>query len=212
MDYEAARKALVRHLARHISDQRVLRVMADVPREIFLPLELRGMAYDDKPLPIGHGQTISQPYIVGIMTQALKLSGVEKVLELGTGSGYQACILSHLASQVVTVERVAALAEQARKTLGDRGCRNVEVRLAGETLGCQERSPYDAIIVTAAAPMVPQALLDQVVLHGRIVIPVGTRESQDLMLATRTERGIARERLGLCRFVPLLGAQAWQEE
>jgi len=127
MDYEGARKALIRHLDHQILDQRVLGVMARVQRELFVPPEFRSMSYDDKPLPIGHGQTISQPYIVAAMTRALKLTGGEKVLEVGTGSGYQASILSQLASRVVSVERVAALAERARKTLEDVGCRNVEV-------------------------------------------------------------------------------------
>lgn len=210
-DLGRARTALLEELAVEISDRRVMEAMAQVPRERFVPEELRPYAYENRPLPIGYGQTISQPLIVAMMTQALQLTGNEKVLEVGTGSGYQAAILSRLARHVVTVERVAPLAERAAAILRELGYTNVEVHVAGDVLGWPEESPYDAIIVTAAAPEVPRELLEQLAGGGRLVIPVGSRDLQELVRITKTARGAQRNNLGPCRFVPLVGKGAWPE-
>lgn len=180
-----------------------------VPREAFVPEDLRYAAYENRPQPIGHDQTISQPLMVALMTQALQLKGDERVLEVGTGSGYQAAILSLLARDVVSVERVAELAESAADRLEKLGYGNVEVHAVTEELGWPEGGPYDAIIVTAAAPEVPLALLRQLDMGGRLVIPVGSRELQELVRITKTPQGAQRSNLGPCRFVPLLGAAAW---
>ncbi len=207
-----SKTALLAELAQDISDRRVLEAIARVPRDRFVPRELRLHAYENRPLPIGHGQTISQPLIVALMTEALALRGDEKVLEVGTGSGYQAALLSHLAAEVVSVERVPELARRAGQTLAELGYANVRVHPAGETLGWPEEAPYDAIIVTAGAPRVPQELLDQLTLGGRMVIPVGSRDLQELVRAVRSPEGPAMTDLGPCRFVPLRGAGAWSEE
>jgi protein-L-isoaspartate(D-aspartate) O-methyltransferase len=212
IDFVAAREGLVRSLRREISDERVLAAFAAVPRERFVPVELQRYAYDDRPLPIGQGQTISQPLMVAIMTQALALQGDEKVLEVGTGSGYQAALLSQLAREVITVERFPELASSAARRLEALGCRNVRVYPAGEALGWQQEAPYDAIIVTAGAPEVPQSLIDQLAINGRMVIPVGGRRIQQLVRVTKTDAGVTLERLGECRFVPLIGGkEGWPE-
>jgi protein-L-isoaspartate(D-aspartate) O-methyltransferase len=191
----------------------VLAAMSRVPRERFLPPELHRYAYDDRPLPIGHGQTISQPLMVAIMTEVLRLKGHEKVLELGTGSGYQAAILAELAEQVITVERVAALAESAAQRLRELGYDNVAVRVNEEgTLGWPAEAPYDAILVTAGAPRVPQELVEQLNMGGRLVIPVGKRYVQQLLSVQREKQGTRVTRHGQCRFVPLIGDDAWPEE
>jgi protein-L-isoaspartate(D-aspartate) O-methyltransferase len=163
-------------------------------------------------LPIGEDQTISQPFIVALMTQALLLTGSEKVLELGTGSGYQAAILAELARQVITVERMQKLAQTARHTLERLGYTNIEVKLAQRTLGWPAEAPYDAIIVTAAAPAIPQTLVDQLIVGGRLVIPVGSRWEQDLRQVIRRDEGVTVKSLTRCRFVPLIGEEAWDEE
>ncbi len=204
--------ALLAELAQDISDRRVLAAIAKVPRERFVPQELRVHAYENRPLPIGHGQTISQPLIVALMTQGLALYGDEKVLEVGTGSGYQAALLSRLAAEVVSVERVSELAQRAGRLLAELGYANVRVFVAGEMLGWPEEAPYDAIIVTAGAPRVPHELLDQLALGGRMVIPVGGRDLQELVRVVKSPEGPALTNLGPCRFVPLLGAGAWSEE
>jgi protein-L-isoaspartate(D-aspartate) O-methyltransferase len=212
IDFVAARKALVRSLRREISDERVLEAFAAVPRERFVLVELQRYAYDDRPLPIGQGQTISQPLMVAIMTQALALQGDEKVLEVGTGSGYQAALLSQLAREVITVERFPELASTAARRLEALGYRNVRVHVVDETLGWPEEAPYDAIIVTAGAPDVPQSLIDQLAMNGRMVIPVGGRRVQQLVRVTKTDAGVRLERLGECRFVPLIGGkEGWPE-
>jgi protein-L-isoaspartate(D-aspartate) O-methyltransferase len=203
------RDELIRELAPEISDQRVLDAMRRVPREAFVPEDLRYAAYENRPQPIGHDQTISQPLMVAIMTQALLLKGDEQVLEVGTGSGYQAAVLSLLARYVVTVERVAELALAAEERLERLGYANVEVHAVTEELGWPTGSPYDAIIVTAAAPEVPLALLNQLAMGGRLVIPVGSRDLQELVRIVKTTQGAQRHNLGPCRFVPLLGAAAW---
>jgi protein-L-isoaspartate(D-aspartate) O-methyltransferase len=169
------------------------------------------MAYEDMPLPIGFDQTISQPYIVGLMTEALELSGDQKVLEVGTGSGYQTAILAELARFVVTTERVAALAERAETVLDSLGYTNIEVHMAGEILGWPEGAPYEAILVTAGAPCVPSDLLAQLAIGGRLVIPIGSRYEQELCKVTKQQRKNVVENLGGCRFVPLVGKGAWEE-
>jgi len=209
---KAAREELIKQLSCEISDERVLRAMVKVPREAFVPEQIRHLAYEDRPLPIGDGQTISQPFIVALMTQALELVGTERVLELGAGSGYQAAILAELAREVITVERVPVLAERAKRTLEELGYTNVQVHLAEETLGWRAGAPYDAIIVTAAAPRVPQELLSQLVVNGLMVIPVGSLWDQDLLQVRKQEEGLAITHLTPCRFVPLIGEEAWSEE
>ena len=204
-----AREALVAGLRAEIEDGRVLEAIARVPREAFVPEPFQHSAYENIPLPIGYGQTISQPLIVALMTQALLLTGTEKVLEIGTGSGYQTAILAQLAGYVVSVERVGPLAERAREVLRQLEYTNVEVHAGGDGLGWPQLAPYDAIIVTAAAPEVPRELLDQLAPGGRLVIPVGGRDLQELVRIVKAPEGALRHNLGPCRFVPLLGKGAW---
>lgn len=207
------KRELFRKLLRNISSETVIRAMEQVPRERFVPQDSRHMAYLDLPLSIGEGQTISQPYIVAMMTEAMELSGGDRVLEIGTGSGYQTAILSALTprGRVVTMERVPALMQQARQRLQELGYRNVEVQLADSSLGCPSKGPYDAIIVTAAAPRLPESLISQLAIGGRLVIPVGTLSQQELVQARRTDEGLSLRVLGPCRFVPLLGAEAFPQ-
>jgi len=211
MDFETARARLVEHLSIEVKDERVLAAMARVPRERFVPPHSQHMAYADMPLPIGHEQTISQPFIVALMTEALELTGKEKVLEVGTGSGYQAAILAELARRVITTERLSALAEAAKDVLTNLGYTNIEVYVAEETLGWQQEAPYDAIMVTAGAPRIPVDLLNQLAFGGRLVIPVGSRYVQELYKITRHKKGNIVENLGGCRFVSLIGKDAWDE-
>jgi len=208
---EASRARLIDCLRQEIRDKRVLSAMAHVPRELFVPPDYYCAAYEDMPLGIGFGQTISQPFIVALMTQALGLKGSEKVLELGTGSGYQTAILAELAKWIVSIERIHQLAESARQILGKLGYTNFEIHTAGEALGWPGGAPYDAIIVTAGAPHVPDALLEQLALGGRLVIPVGSRWEQDLLKVTKRKKRNLVENLGGCRFVPLIGKGAWEE-
>ena len=212
MDFEAARARLIEHLSTEIKDEKVLAAMASIPRELFVPEGSRHAAYEDRPLLIGCDQTISQPFIIALMTEALELKGNEKVLEVGTGSGYQAAILAKLARLVVTVERLPPLAEVARKVLDSLGYTNIEVHLAEETLGWQCEAPYDAILVTAGAPRAPADLLAQLAIGGRLVIPVGSRYVQELCKITRRRNKNIVENLGGCRFVSLIGKGAWEEE
>jgi len=212
MDFAAARAELIKHLDTEIKDKRVLAVMARVPRECFVPPEQQHLAYEDMPLPIGFDQTISQPFIIALMTEALELAGDEKVLEVGTGSGYQAAILAELSRLVITTERLPALAEAAKRVLDSLGYRNVVVHLAEETLGWQKEAPYNAIMVTAGAPRVPVDLLAQLAIGGRLVIPVGTRYIQELYKITKRRRKNVVQNLGGCRFVSLIGKGAWDEE
>lgn len=212
MDFTEERARLIKHLSTEIKDQRVLDVMSRIPRELFVPPESRHLAYFDSPLPIGYNQTISQPFIVALMTVALELTGKEKVLEVGTGSGYQAAILAELAQRVITTERVPVLAESADKLLFELGYKNVEVHVAASELGWRPDAPYDAIIVTAAAPQVPPELLNQLTVGGRLVIPVGSRYLQDLYKITRRPKKNVVQNLGGCRFVSLIGKGAWNEE
>ena len=211
MDFARARQKLIDSLRDSIEDPRVLYALSRVARELFIPLDLQSSAYDDRPLSIKYGQTISQPYIVALMTQALDLKGCEKVLEVGTGSGYQSAILAELADSVYSVERIVELEESAKLLLAELGYTNIIIGPAGEKLGWPAYAPYDAILVTAAAPEVHQDLLDQLKEGGKLVIPVGSRWEQELLRVTREKSGNTVERLGGCRFVPLIGRGAWQE-
>jgi protein-L-isoaspartate(D-aspartate) O-methyltransferase len=210
-DLEWARENLLKYLDREVADKRVVEAMKRVPREAFVLPEQYQAAYEDRPLGIGFGQTISQPFIVALMIQALELKGDEKVLELGTGSGYEAAILAELAQKVVTVEYISELAESAKQVLDRLGYSNIEVHVAGKTLGWPEGAPYDAIIVSAGAPTVPQVLLEQLTWNGRLVVPVGSRWQQDLLRVTKFRKGNRIENLGGCYFVPLIGEGAWEK-
>ena len=213
-EYSGKRQFMVdtQIVARGIVDERVIRVMREVPRHLFLDEAFRTQAYDDNPLPIGEKQTISQPYIVALMTEALQLTGTEKVLEIGTGSGYQTAVLAQLADQVYSIERIPSLAKRARKIFDSLKYINIVVTISDGTLGWNEHAPYDGIIVTAAAPRPPKALLDQLGKGGRLVIPVGDEFSQNLMIYTREDDGqFAAENRGGCRFVKLIGEQGWRD-
>ena len=188
-----------------IRDERVLDAMGSVPRELFVPKELRYKAYGDHALPIGYGQTISQPRMVALMLEALALDGSERVLEVGAGSGYQAALLGKLAKEVVALELIPELAQRAKERCQSLGLDHVDVLCADGSLGCPERAPFDAIIVAAGAPVVPAPLLEQMSPSGRLVIPVGRGDVQELLRIRRAGDGVSEERLGGCRFVPLLG-------
>jgi protein-L-isoaspartate(D-aspartate) O-methyltransferase len=194
-----------------VHDACVLQAIRDVPREQFVAPYLRAQAFENVALPIDYGQSISQPLMVAMMTQALDLTGTEAVLEIGTGSGYQAAILAQCARLVVTIERWPGLAERAARLLGALGYDNVEVHSGDGTLGWAPAAPYDAILVTAAAPAVPEPLIAQLRLHGRLVVPVGTPGQQNLLLVIKQEQGLEQRALGTCVFVPLIGAAAWRE-
>ena len=208
------KRALFAELGREIGSRDVLRAMERVPRELFVPTEARADAYRNIPLPIGAGQTISQPYMVAWMTELLELRGDERVLEVGTGSGYQAAVLSRLLPRghLLTVEREPSLAASALSRLAEQGCANVTAEPAGSTLGAPAHAPFDAIIVTAACPRLPESLVEQLAVGGRLVAPVGNREEQDLVLARRTDEGLSVSVRGKCRFVPLLGPEGFGEE
>ena len=212
IDFATARAELVEFLRREIKDERVLSAMGRVSRELFVSSAYQQAAYEDRPLPIDLGQTISQPLIVAMMTEALELSGKEKVLEIGTGSGYQTAVLAELAQWVDTVERQQKLAEKAKEVLDKIGYTNIEVHLAERTLGWHQGAPYEAIIVTAGAPKVPQELLNQLAADGRLVIPVGSRYEQELLKVTKRNHEITTLNLGPCRWVPLIGEEAWESE
>ena len=212
-DYRLAREKMVKAqlISRGIQDPRVLEAMGSIPRDRFVEEALVGEAYNDHPLPIGNKQTISQPYIVALMTEALALKGTEKVLEIGTGSGYQTAVLAALADKVYTVERIRTLMIKARNILADIGFRNILFKAFDGTLGWKEFAPYDAIIVTAGSPKVPQPLLDQLQDGGRLIIPTGNKVSQDLIKITKTKGRFVQEDLGGCRFVNLVGVHGWEE-
>jgi len=197
-------------LGRGISDERVLKAMSEVPRHLFVEDAQQAIAYGDHPLPIASDQTISQPLVVAAMTQALQLQGDEKVLEIGTGSGYQAAILSRLSEKVYTVERINNLLSGARKVFDLLHYYNILSRLDDGTMGWQEYAPYDAIIVTAGGPVIPQPLIDQLADPGRMVIPVGERDVQELQYLTKRDGEITVERLESVRFVSLIGEHGWQ--
>lgn len=199
-------------VARGITSPRVLEAFLEVPRHLFVPSNQQVYAYQDGPLPIGLGQTISQPYIVAYMTDKLALTGDEKVLEIGTGSGYQAAILSHLAGEIHSIERHPQLADLARRLLRDLGCDNITVHVGDGTHGLPEFAPYQAVIVTAAGPEVPSPLLDQLDEGGRLIMPVGGRGGQLLQLFRRVEGEIRRDNLSPVAFVPLIGDFGWSRD
>ena len=208
--YGGARKRLVEELgSKGVRDLAVLRAIDLTPRHLFVPTGVRHRAYDDTPLPIGNGQTISQPSVHAQYLQTLALLGREKVLEIGTGSGYQTVLLAHLAGQVFSVERIAPLLERAREVIAQCGVSNVSLLLGDGTYGWPAFAPYDAIVVSAASPDVPQPLLDQLAEGGRLLIPVGGREEQRLVLVTRRDDGFSRDELTPVRFVPLVGDHGW---
>jgi protein-L-isoaspartate(D-aspartate) O-methyltransferase len=213
VDLKKAREKMVREqlVPRGIKDKRVLMAMGAVPRHVFVDEALWGEAYNDNPLPIGEKQTISQPYIVALMTEALELTGRERVLEIGTGSGYQAAILAELVQKVFSIERIRPLYQRARRILDQLKYFNVVLKIYDGTLGWPEESPFDAIIVTAASPDVPVPLLDQLAVGGRMVIPVGDRYTQSLKRFIKTEKGYEEEDLGGVRFVSLIGEHGWPE-
>ncbi|OGN88034.1 MAG: protein-L-isoaspartate O-methyltransferase [Chloroflexi bacterium RBG_13_46_14] len=211
MDFEKSRERLISRIGAEIRDKRVIDAMSRVPREKFVSPDLQHLAYEDRPLPIGLNQTISQPLIVAIMTEALELTGKEKVLEIGTGSGYQTAILAELADTVISVERLPELADAAGTLLNKLGYTNVSVHVAGKTLGWPQEAPYDAIITTAGAPEVPPDLIAQLKFDGILVIPVGSRHIQELVKVTRQKTKNKIQNLGGCRFVSLIGKGAWDE-
>jgi protein-L-isoaspartate(D-aspartate) O-methyltransferase len=208
------RQVMVKHQirARGIKDERVLSAMEKVLRHLFVSESFRESAYDDCALPAGEGQTISQPYMVAMMTELLELKSDERVLEIGTGSGYQAAILSLLAAEVHTVERISSLALKSEKLLKDLGYLNVHVHIGDGTLGLPEYAPYDAIIVTAASPKVQEIYLKQLKMNGRLVIPVGDRYSQIISLTRKTPSGMITSTTTPCVFVPLIGKNGWAED
>ena len=213
-DFDTARRRMVstQLKARGIADPRLLRAMGEIPRHLFVPKKLESRAYDDCAAGIGEGQTISQPYMVALMTELLELEPTDRVLEIGTGSGYQTAILAALAQEVISIERQPALAEKARLILAGLGFENVTVLVADGTKGHVEGAPYDGIIVTAGGPRVPAPLGRQLAIGGRLVCPVGARDVQELLRLVRTEEGLEQERSIRCSFVPLIGAEGWREE
>ena len=215
MNFDIARKKMVQEqiVARGVSDRRVLDAMLKTPRHIFVQEAMAAQAYSDSPLPVGEKQTISQPYIVALMTELLELTGTEKVLEIGTGSGYQTAILASLADRIYTVERIRTLALRARKCLDSLRMFNIMLRIndgEGSPVGWEEEAPFDAIIVTAGAPAIPDVLTSQLAIGGRLVIPVGNESEQRLLKIIKKEDGALETFASVgCRFVPLIGKQGW---
>lgn len=211
LDFAQQRRWMVEHQLREwgIHDPRVLDAMSQVPRELFVPESYRDSAYYDGALPIGEGQTISQPFVVAHMTEMLDLAGTEKVLEVGTGSGYQAAVLGLLAREVHTVERIAALAERASAVLAELAIANVTIHIGDGSKGWPEAAPYDAILVACASPNVPKPLIEQLALGGRMIIPVGPRGLQELVLVTRHDHEVTQEKRAPVAFVPMVGDFGW---
>jgi len=210
-DKERGRMLEEQIILRGVKDERVLAAMRKVPRHEFLPEAIRGMAYQDSALPLGEAQTMSQPYMVALMSELLELKGAERVLEIGTGSGYQAAVLAELCGKVYTVERIKLLADRARTALDRLGYRTVAIKVYDGTYGWKDMAPFDAIMVTAGAPDVPAPLIEQLKEGGRMVVPVGERYGQVLMKVTRTAQGPVTERNIPCTFVPLIGSHGWKE-
>jgi protein-L-isoaspartate(D-aspartate) O-methyltransferase len=212
-DYRFARERMVKTqlIPRGIADEDVLRAMGKIQRHLFVEEALVGEAYNDHPLPIGHKQTISQPYIVALMTEALELTGTEKVLEIGTGSGYQTAILAELSDVVYTVERIEPLLEKSKILLQSLGYKNIYFKAYDGTLGWKDFAPFEAIMVTAGAPEVPRPLLEQLADGGRMSIPIGNKYSQDLIKVSRVKDRFVEKNLGGCRFVDLIGEHGWKE-
>ena len=213
IDYVQARERMVQEqlVGRGINDTRVLRAMARVPRHLFLEPELWDQAYEDHPLAIGAKQTISQPYMVALMAEALALKGAERVFEVGTGSGYLAAVLSELCAEIFSVEAVQELASKARTRLSSLGYKNVSVLMGDGTLGWEEYSPYDAVVISAAAPCIPRPLLEQLKIPGYLVFPMGERELQTLVRIRKDKTGIREEYFGECQFVKLRGRYGWED-
>jgi protein-L-isoaspartate(D-aspartate) O-methyltransferase len=213
MEYATARNRMVdsQLISRGIKDTRVLDAMRKVPRHRFVEEALFSQAYNDHPLPIGEKQTISQPYMVALMTEALELQGPERVLEIGTGSGYQTAILAELAEKIYSIERIRPLSARAQRILDDLGYFNVVLKVGDGSLGLKEEAPFDAIMVTAGSPDIPQPLVDQLAMGGRLVVPVGDRYTQALIKILRVKEGVTKTDLGGCRFVNLLGTHGWKD-
>lgn len=213
LDYRHARERMIKTqlMPRGIKDIRVLDAMSKVHRHVFIERAIAREAYNDRPLPISNKQTISQPYIVALMTQLLGLKGTEKVLEIGTGSGYQTAILAELAERVYTIERIRPLMEKSRYLLNDLGYTNILFKHYDGTLGWKEFSPYHAIIVTAGAPQIPESLVDQLAEGGRMAVPVGDKTKQELVEVIKLKKGYRTVKHGGCRFVDLIGAHGWKE-
>jgi len=212
MDFSKAREEMINYQikGRGIKDERVIWAMSVIPREKFVQAGDEREAYIDSPLPIGMGQTISQPYMVALMTECLSLKGNEKVLEIGTGSGYQAAILSKLAKEVYTIERFKVLAQRAEKIFQELDLKNIKVIVGDGTTGLEEYSPYDGIIVTAGAPEIPKILVEELAEEGRIVIPVGNSFFQDLLRGIKRKEKLEVQNFGGCVFVPLVGKYGWK--
>ncbi len=215
MDYSVARRRMVEQqiVSRGITDKRVLNAMLAVPRHLFVDAGLQSHAYSDASLPIGEKQTISQPYMVAAMTAALELQGDERVLEIGTGSGYQTAVLSRLVKRVYSIERIAVLAGRARKILDHLQMSNINIKVGDGTMGWKDQAPFAGILVAAGSPDVPEKYLEQLEIGGKLVLPVGDQSQQILMRIIRKDKDIfAREQLMGCRFVPLIGEQGWKTE
>jgi protein-L-isoaspartate(D-aspartate) O-methyltransferase len=212
-DFKLARERMVKNqlITRGIKDEGVLQAMGKVPRHVFIEEALAGEAYNDHPVPIGEKQTISQPYIVALMTEGLELTGKENTLEIGTGSGYQTAILAELARRVCTIERIKSLLVNARKLLAQLGYDNILFKAFDGTLGWKEYAPFDAIMVTAGAPHVPQPLIDQLADNGRLIIPLGDKHTQELVKVTKKGEDLVHENMGGCRFVNLIGVHGWSD-
>lgn len=212
-EFRGARHRLVEELrTKGIRDLAVLRAVEMTPRHLFVPTGIRHRAYDDAPLPIGNGQTISQPFIHAQYLEVLELKGTERVLEIGTGTGYQTALLSHLVGQVFSVERIASLSNQAREILKQLGLRNISLLVGDGTLGWRDHSPFDAILVSAGSPTVPQPLLDQLADGGRLLVPIGNRDVQQLVMYRRQGDRIDKRDVAAVRFVPLIGTHGWDGE
>lgn len=212
-DYQISRKRMVAEqlIPAGVTDPRVLTAMAKIPRHLFLPDGMTAQAYSDHPMHIGEGQTISQPVIVGQMTQALELKGHEKVLDIGTGSGYQLAVLCELAREVYSIERIAKLSHRARRVLYDVGYVNFKLRIGDGTLGWPEAAPFDCILAAAGSPDIPRAYLEQLADGGRLVMPVGGEEAQELIVVIRRGNSFEKRVISACRFVKLIGQQGWSE-
>lgn len=210
--YERARQKMLDEqiISRGVTQKEVLFAMQAVPRHLFVDPAIESQAYNDHPLPIGERQTISQPYIVALMTESLGLTGSERVLEIGTGSGYQAAVLSVMAEKVYTVERISRLADKAMKLLDSLHCSNIIVRVADGTMGWPQEAPFDAILAAAGSQRVPQAYIDQLKVGGRLVMPVGDEEDQELVRITKLDGSVVKEVIGGCKFVKLIGRHGWE--
>ena len=212
--YAGQRRKMVEEqiLGRGIKDLSVMEELSRVPRHLFVNSSLQHRAYGDCPLPIGENQTISQPYIVALMTQVLDLKGEERVLEIGTGSGYQTAVLAELASQIFTIERVKPLVKKTKELLEGLKYKNIVFKTFDGTYGWRDQSPFDAILISAATPSIPKSLIEQLADKGRLVAPVGERESQDLIVLNKNGNRVVERKIGSCKFVPLIGKFAWSEE